>query len=122
MNATIPNLWGSTVARTVPGLCTHFEWLSHQESISSITAGQCYSAGANRIFLHISQTSAAAFSAWLDAQKAAGTPVIIVFPLENATTDSVAEQPMQTADGDNTAEITQAGMGGLELEVEYVEA
>lgn len=31
-------------------------------------------------------------------------------------------QPMQTAAGDNTAEITQAGMAGLELEVEYVEA
>lgn len=122
VNATIPNLWGSTVARTVPGLCTHFEWLSHQESISSITAGQCYSAGANRIFLHISQTSAAAFSTWLDAQKAAGTPVIIVFPLETATTETVTGQPMQTAAGDNTAEITQAGMAGLELEVEYVEA
>lgn len=122
VNATIPNLWGSTVARTVPGFCTHFEWLSHQESISSITAGQCYSAGANRIFLHISQTSAAAFAAWLDAQKNAGTPVIIVFPLENATTETVTAQPMQTAAGDNTAEITQAGMAGLELEVEYVEA
>lgn len=120
VNATIPNLWGSTVARTVPGFCTHFEWLSHQESISSITAGQCYSAGGNRIFLHISQTSADAFSAWLDAQKDAGTPVIIVFPLENATTDRVAGQPMQTAAGNNTAEITQAGMGGLELEVEYL--
>lgn len=119
VNATIPNLWGSTVARTVPGFCTHFEWLSHQESISSITAGQCYSAGANRIFLHISQTSAAAFAAWLDAQKNAGTPVIIVFPLENATTETVTAQPMQTAAGDNTLEITQASLSGLQLEVEY---
>lgn len=119
VNATIPNLWGSTVARTIPGFCTHFEWLSHQESISSITAGQCYSAGANRIFLHISQTSAAAFAAWLDAQKDAGTPVIIVFPLENATTDSVAGQTMAIAAGNNTVEITQAGMDGLELEAEY---
>lgn len=119
VNATIPNLWGSTVARTVPGFCTHFEWLSHQESISAITAGQCYSASANRIFLHISQTSADAFSAWLDAQKDAGTPVIIVFPLETATTDSVAGQTLQVQAGNNTLEITQAGMDGLELEAEY---
>lgn len=119
VNATIPNLWGSTVARTVPGLCTHFKWLSHQESISSITAGQCYSAGANRIFLHISQTSAAAFAAWLDAQRDAGTPVVIVFPLENATTESVAGQTLQVTDGDNVLEITQASIGGLQLEAEY---
>lgn len=119
VNATIPNLYGSTVARTVPGLCTHFKWLSNQESISSITPGQCYSAGANRIFLHISQTSAAAFAAWLDAQKDAGTPVIIVFPLENATTESVAGQTLQVVQGDNTLEITQASMPGLELEAEY---
>lgn len=122
VNATIPNLWGSTVARTVPGLCTHFKWLSHQESISSITAGQCYSAGANRIFLHISQTSAAAFAAWLDAQRDAGTPVIIVFPLENTTTESVAGQTLQVADGANTLTITQAGMDGLQLEAEYEKA
>lgn len=119
VNATIPNLWGSTVARTIPGLCTHFEWLSHQESISSITAGQCYSAGANRIFLHISQTSAAAFAAWLDAQRDAGTPVIIVFPLENETTESVTGQTLQVQAGDNTLEITQASLAGLELEAEY---
>lgn len=119
VNATIPNLWGSTVARTVPGFCTHFEWLSHQESISSITPGQCYSAGANRIFLHISQTSADAFSAWLDAQKDAGTPVIIVFPLENTTTESVTGQTLQVQAGDNTLEITQASLSGLELEAQY---
>lgn len=122
VNATIPNLWGSTVARTIPGFCTHFEWLSHQESISSITAGQCYSAGANRIFLHISQTSAAAFAAWLDAQKDAGTPVIIVFPLENTTTETVTGQTLQVANGDNTLTITQAGMNGLQLEAEYKKA
>lgn len=119
VNATIPNLWGSTVARTVPGFSTHFEWLSNQESISSITAGQCYSAGANRIFLHISQTSAAAFSAWLDAQKDAGTPVIIVFPLENATTESVTGQILQVQNGSNSLTITQASMAGLELEAKY---
>lgn len=119
VNATIPNLWGSTVARTVPGLCTHFKWLSHQETISSITAGQCYSAGANRIFLHISQTSAAAFAAWLDAQRDAGTPVIIVFPLENATTESVTGQTLQVQAGNNTLEITQASLSGLQLEAEY---
>lgn len=69
-----------------------------------------------------STPTVAQFQQWLAAQYAAGTPVIIVFPLATQTTNTVTPQPMQTAAGDNTAEITQAGMAGLELEVEYVEA
>ena len=57
---------------------------------------------------------------WLAAQYAAGTPVIVVYPLETPTTETVTGQAMETAAGDNTAEITQAGMAGLELEVEYI--
>lgn len=69
-----------------------------------------------------STPTVAQFQQWLADQYAAGTPVIVVFPLATQTTDTVTPQPMQTAAGDNTAEITQAGMAGLELEVEYVEA
>ena len=67
-------------------------------------------------------TVLADWKTWLAAQYNAGTPVIIIYPLATQTTNTVTPQPMQTAAGDNTAEITQAGMAGLELEVEYVEA
>lgn len=56
---------------------------------------------------------------WLAAQYAAGTPVIIVYPLATSTTETVTGQPMQTAEGDNVVEITQASMDGLELQVTY---
>jgi hypothetical protein len=56
---------------------------------------------------------------WLAAQAAAGTPVIVVYPLATATTESVAGQTLQVTDGDNTLEITQASLTGLELEAEY---
>ena len=69
-----------------------------------------------------STPTVAQFQQWLADQYAAGTPVIIIYPLATPTTNTVTPQPMQTAAGDNTAEITQAGMAGLELEVEYVEA
>ena len=56
---------------------------------------------------------------WLAAQAAAGTPVIVVYPLATPTTESVAGQTLQVTDGDNTLEITQASISGLELEAEY---
>ena len=61
----------------------------------------------------------AQFKQWLADQYAAGTPVIVIYPLATATTESVTAQPMSTAEGDNTAEITQSSMSGLELEVTY---
>lgn len=60
-----------------------------------------------------------AWKQWLADQYNAGTPVIIVYPLATPTTETVTGQPMETTDGDNVAEITQASIDGLELEVEY---
>lgn len=56
---------------------------------------------------------------WLAAQYAAGTPVIVIYPLATPTTESVAGQTLQVTDGDNTLEITQASLTGLELEAQY---
>ena len=61
-----------------------------------------------------------AFKSWLASQYSAGTPVIVVYGLETAQ-DEVAPIPqtMQTVAGDNTLDIVQAGMSGLEVEVKY---
>lgn len=56
---------------------------------------------------------------FLANQYAAGTPVIIVYPLATETTDTVTGQPMNTTAGDNILEITQASLNGLEVEVKY---
>ena len=64
--------------------------------------------------------SVAGFKQWLADQYAAGTPVIIAYVLKNSTTEHVAGQTMATAEGDNTAEISQASMSGLELSVKYI--
>jgi hypothetical protein len=63
--------------------------------------------------------SVAGFKQWLADQYAAGTPVIIAYVLKNSTTEQVAGQHLNTVKGDNTVEITQASIGGLELEVQY---
>lgn len=104
-------------AASVDIICTHYETISGVPDRTSVNVGGSY---VN--FRDDNISTLAGWKQWLANQYAAGTPVIIVFPLATPTTNTVTPQPMQTAAGDNTAEITQAGMAGLELEVEYVEA
>lgn len=63
--------------------------------------------------------SVTGFKQWLADQYAAGTPVVIAYVLKNSTTEHVAGQHLNTVKGDNTVEITQASIGGLELEAQY---
>lgn len=65
-------------------------------------------------------TTLSQFQQWLADQYAAGTPVIIVYPLATETTESVTAQPMETVRGDNICDITQASLSGLELSVKYI--
>lgn len=70
-------------------------------------------------FLTTDISTVADFNAFLAQQYAAGTPVIVVYPLATPTTESVAGQALQVTDGDNVLEITQASLTGLELEAQY---
>lgn len=104
--------------------CTHFErstnWISVGDRAGKI---QTYAgAGHNMIGLGygtVSDANLPLFKQWLADQYAAGTPVIVLYPLATPTTESVAGQTMQVQDGDNTLEITQASLNNLELEAEY---
>lgn len=60
-----------------------------------------------------------AFKQYLADQYNAGTPVIVVYPLATATTETVTGQPMNIQAGTNVVQITQASMDNLELEVKY---
>lgn len=70
-------------------------------------------------FKYAAKTTVADFQQWLADRYAAGTPVIVVYPLDEPTTESVTGQTLQVTDGDNTLEITQASLTGLELEAQY---
>lgn len=110
-----------------PVLCTHYEGV-----LAASTSGVGY----GQVGLFASGTQGASparlvvgdnnynttdgFKAFLAAQYAAGTPVILVYPLATATTESVTGQPMTTTQGTNIAEITQASLDGLELSVTYM--
>ena len=59
------------------------------------------------------------WKAFLQSQCANGTPVILIYPLATATTETVTAQTLRTKRGDNTIEITQASLGDLTLEAQY---
>ena len=61
----------------------------------------------------------ASWKQYLAQQYANGTPVIVVYPLATATTESVTGQPLTIQAGTNIVEITEASMDNLELEVMY---
>ena len=88
-------------------------------SVSS--SEECFTVGASYVnFKKAGDPTVAQFQQWLAAQYAAGTPVIIVYPLATETTETVAGQDMEIVDGDNAVEITQASVDGLEVGVTYM--
>lgn len=102
-------------------LCNYYESFSASSVYSGKPTYSCWiEDGKNLRFHNNDYTTAASWKAYLSAQFAAGTPVIVIYPLETPTTESVAGQTLQVTDGDNTLEITQASMTGLELEVTYI--
>lgn len=97
-------------------LVTHFGYIK-----LSTTEPDKYFHLMNRIYLIPPKSidNITDFKAWLASQYAAGTPVIVVYPLATPTTESVTGQTLQVTAGDNVLEITQASLNNLELEAEY---
>ena len=119
VSTTIGDMQNPVNPRVLIGYCNYFENLHNSEPISSVIAGQFYFAATRSAYFHIVQNTTADVKQWLADQYAAGTPVIVIYPLATPTTESVAGQTLQVTDGDNTLEITQASLSGLELEAEY---
>ena len=98
-------------------LCSHFPYSSKTSSqtddetvisFSSTNVGFRYDACADKT----------AFAAWLKAQYAAGTPVIVIYPLAEETTESVTPQALSTNEGDNVVSVT-AEVSPIQLSAEY---
>lgn len=101
-----------------PFASTHFVYSSKASSDISNGEMMCGAASVNAYFRNTDSATLADFTAWLAAQYAAGTPVIVIYPLAVETTESVTAQPLTTAAGDNVVSVT-ANVSPIELEVEY---
>lgn len=101
-------------------LCSHFAYSSKTSSqtenetiisFSSTNIGFRYDACADKN----------AFAAYLAAQYAAGTPVIVIYPLAEETTESVDGQSLSTAAGTNVVSVT-AEVSPIALTCEYYQS
>lgn len=101
--------------------CSHFKTTSSIPPIAERQNNYAVLSASGKISIGYADMNGSVndFKAYLSAQYAAGTPVIVIYPLATPTTESVTGQPLQVTAGDNYLEITQASLTGLELEVEY---
>ena len=102
-----------------PYLSSHFVYSS--ATSTGLTDGQmmCGAASANCYFKNSSTTTLSDFTAWLAAQYAAGTPVVVLYPLAQEVTESVTPQPLRAARGDNVITV-KANVDDIKFEGEYI--
>ena len=121
--ATIADTYFNDSQANHLALSTHFLGVEVNNTNMPDNSCKCASlTGTNSLQMFVKSTNFAApedIKSWVAAQYAAGTPVIVIYPLAEPTTESVTGQTLQVTDGDNTLEITQASLSGLELEAEY---
>ena len=105
-----------TPASRAPSVCTHFKYVSTGSAVGGMFIG----ASQYWYFIPTDQTidTVDEWTAWLAAQYAQGTPVIVLYPLKEETTESATPQPLSTADGDNVVSAT-ANVSPIQLEVTY---
>lgn len=103
-------------------VCTHY--IGTNEANASMPANSAKTANNSAVtFLQLyikdsSYSTAAGFAAYLAAQYAAGTPVIVLYQLAEDTTEHAEPQPLSTTDGDNTITV-EANVSGINLEAIY---
>ena len=106
--------------RTVKMISTHYPIASNGEAFSNIAINTMYGLTGGRIGLKNDTMDSTQFKAWLAQQYANGTPVIVVYPLAETTTEQVTGQHLKARD---TATITAQtnNISDITLEVEYWE-
>lgn len=114
-----------TTNRKTP-FCTHFErstnWVAAGNRLGKIQAMKNAAETQSVIGIGYETATAAGvndFKAWLADQYAAGTPVIVLYPLAEETTESVTAQPLATSAGTNVISVA-AEVSPIELDAVYL--
>ena len=98
--------------------CTHFEY-SVETSVNMPNDSVAMANSSDTLFFRRDNiTSLEGWESYLAAQYAAGTPVIVIYPLAEATTESVEGQHLSTVAGTNTVSVT-AEVSPVALTCEY---
>jgi len=89
-------------------ISSHFKSEAASTTTTNMTNGSIKSNVSSANTMYIKNTDcadAAAYKAWLADQYASGTPVIVLYPLEEETTESVHGQALHTSKGTNTISV-----------------
>ena len=112
----------NTTDNAESSLCTHIDRII-QGSETSQSNRPCIrfnTSGTALVWYETDNTTTLEqFKQFLADQYANGTPVILLYPLATATTESVTGQPLTIQAGTNVVAITQASIDNLGLEVSY---
>lgn len=103
-------------------ICSHYLTAIAAQSVANMPdmAIKGHVTIANTYYIKDSRFSTAdELRGWLADQYNAGTPVIIVYPLAEPTTEQVQGQQLTIQQGNNTIEITQASVDDIQLKVKY---
>ena len=117
-------LFSCNVAYNAPVLCTHLHGTTYEHMMDEyyqafVDLGVFPYGIALVDWAYSYFSDAATCKSWLATQYAAGTPVIVIYPLVEEVTESVAPQPLTTAEGTNTITVT-ANVSPISLECEYI--
>lgn len=104
--------------KSSPVFCTHYPYTSVSASSAPDKTIKSY-ASQNIGFKDADYATVAEFSEFLAQEYAKGTPVIVVYPLIEERTESVAPQKVGNVVGDNTI-VRNSGIGSLPMEVTYL--
>ena len=107
----------SDTKNTMGVLCNAYQVVYAGDRASGTLSGSAK----NYDFMNGNYTTLDTWKAYLATQYAEGTPVIVVYPLETETTESVAGQNLNTSDGSNVISVT-AEVSNIPLDIEYLEA
>lgn len=101
-----------------PVLCSHFSYFDGTTS-EAADGNLITHTNTNLYFKNSTTATLEAWRAFLAGEYAAGTPVIVIYPLAEETTESVTPQELTTNAGDNTISVTE-NVSPIELEAVYM--
>lgn len=102
-------------------ICSHYDGYLCSTSLDYVPDNGCKYNVVDMNFLikdSVHGTSAVDFKAYLAAQYAAGTPVIILYPLAEKTTNTVTRQVLKTEEG-TTSISAIAEIAPIDVEIKY---
>ncbi len=108
------------VATSKPVFCTHLlNSSSYTSEKGTVFLGVSnLNLNYNNVSGNQSSQAMVDFKAWLASQYAAGTPVIVVYPLATPTTEAVTRQTLTITQGTNIV-TAEGSVDDLELEISY---